>query len=193
MNRTAINAKQIRYSEFRIPKTQPQPQNRRKKEFTIIDEEELEEIRQAMIQLQKRVIELEKEKLEKRDTTPRFSITDDDETTERYIKEKEKLLKRNSPPQKRHSLPIQLQRNTPPRQRNSPPQKRHSLPIQLQRNTLRPNQRNSLPTIKEDRRLSSPKLCRRCKKNHAKSGEYCSYLCELGDHLRVPVANKGAR
>lgn len=182
MNRTAINAKQIRYSEFRIPKTQPPPQNRRKKEFTIIDEEELEELRQAMIQLQKRVIKLEKEKLEKRDTTPRFSITDDDETTERYIREKEKLLKRNSPPKQ-------------------PTQKRHSLPIQLQRKTPHPNQRNSLPTIKEDRRLSSPKqqLCRRCKKNHAKSGEYCSYLCELGDHLRVqvdkPIAktNKGAR
>lgn len=147
MKKTAINAKQIRYSEFRIPRTQPPPQTRRKKEFTIIDEAELEEIRQAMIKLQRRVIELELEK------------------------EKEKLLKRNSPPQKRHSLPIQLQRKTP-----------------------HPRQRNSLPTIKEDRRLSPPKLCRHCKNPNAKSGEqYCSDLCELGDVLGVPVANKGAK
>jgi hypothetical protein len=156
MKKTAKNAK-IRHSEFRIPKPQPPPQNRRK--ITITDEAESEaeirELQQEMRELQKKVKELEI--LER--SRLRFSITDDDETT--------KQIERNSHPQKRQSLPI------PPKKRNSHPQKRQSLPIQLQRNPL--------PMIEEHIG------CRYCKKKHSKSGEYCSDLCELGDVLGVPV------
>jgi hypothetical protein len=74
---------------FRIP--QPQP-HRKKTEFTITDEDELREARQAVIKLQQRVRELEKEKLQQRISPPQ---------------------KRISPPQKRQSpssLPTQIQR-----------------------------------------------------------------------------------
>ena len=72
---------------FRIPQSQPQsqPQSRKKTQFTIIDEEELRETRQAVIKLQQRVRELEKENLQKRISPPQ---------------------KRQSP----SSLPTQLQR-----------------------------------------------------------------------------------
>jgi hypothetical protein len=74
---------------FRIP--QPQP-HREKTKFTITDEDELREARQAVIKLQQRVRELEKEKLQQRISPPQ---------------------KRISPPQKRQSpssLPTQIQK-----------------------------------------------------------------------------------
>lgn len=73
--------------QFRIPQPRPQsqPQPRRKTVFTITDEEELRETRQAVIKLQQRVRELEKEKLQQRISPPQ---------------------KRQSP----SSLPTQLQR-----------------------------------------------------------------------------------
>jgi hypothetical protein len=74
---------------FRIP---PPPPHRKKTEFTITDEDELREARQAVIKLQQRVRELEKEKLQQRISPPQ---------------------KRISPPQKRQSpssLPTQIQR-----------------------------------------------------------------------------------
>jgi hypothetical protein len=76
---------------FRIPQPQPQP-HRKKTEFTITDEDELREARQAVIKLQQRVRELEKEKLQQRISPQQ---------------------KRISPPQKRQSpssLPTQIQR-----------------------------------------------------------------------------------
>jgi hypothetical protein len=87
---------------FRIPQPRPQSQpqpHRKKTQFTIIDEDELRETRQAVIKLQQRVRELEKEKLQQRisPTQKRISPTQ----------------QHNSPPQKRQSpssLPTQLQR-----------------------------------------------------------------------------------
>ena len=109
-------AKTAPYIEFRIKPTQ----------------EELERTRQTVRELQEKFKELEKKELEKQKRTQRFSITEDDEIMIRLgLKE---LKKRISPPQKRISLPIQFQRNSP----------------QLVK-------RNSLPTIIEGRRSSSSK------------------------------------
>lgn len=86
--------------QFRIPQPQPQsqPQPRRKTVFTITDEEELRETRQAVIKLQQRVRELEKEKLQQHNSPPQKRIS---------------TQQRISPTQKRQSpssLPTQLQR-----------------------------------------------------------------------------------
>jgi len=81
---------------FRIP--QPQP-HREKTKFTITDEDELREARQAVIKLQQRVRELEKEKLQQRISPPQKRISPPQ--------------KRISPPQKRQSpssLSTQIQR-----------------------------------------------------------------------------------
>jgi hypothetical protein len=81
---------------FRIP---PPPPHREKTRFTITDEEELREARQAVIILQQRVKELEKEKLQQRISPQQKRISPQQ--------------KRISPPQKRQSpssLPTQIQR-----------------------------------------------------------------------------------